>query len=582
MVASEGRTSTRRALFWLAAVAAVAMPVGARAQGEGFAIDRYSPAEAGSDWFAAESLDLRGQLRPAASLTLDWGHKPLVLYDANGDELAAVIEDQVFVHLGAALNLWERVRLGLSLPLQLSGGGESGNVGGTTIDATGGAHAGDLRAGLDLRLVGEYGGPATLALGVQAFFPTGSREAFTGDGKMRLSPRLMLAGDVGPLAYSARVAFNYRAQDEPLGGNPTGSELGFAASAGLRVADGRLLIGPELWGSTVVSEGDAAFSTSATPVELLLGAHYKTPTVILSLGAGPGLNRGLGAPGVRVLASVQILPAIEEPEPPPPPPAPEPPPSDRDSDGIVDTVDACPDTPGEANADPAKHGCPPPGDRDGDGIDDESDACPDTPGEASDDPEKHGCPPPDRDGDGVIDRDDACPDVPGVETGHPRTNGCPPDTDGDTILDNEDACPEVAGPPNEDKEKHGCPVARVEDKQIKITERIEFATNRARIRSESVHVVEAVLEILREHPEIERLSVEGHTDDRGKARHNKKLSQRRAASVVKWLVDHGIDRSRLSAEGFGMERPLADNETKEGRQKNRRVEFHIKQAPNGE
>jgi serine/threonine protein kinase len=88
-------------------------------------------------------------------------------------------------------------------------------------------------------------------------------------------------------------------------------------------------------------------------------------------------------------------------------------------------------------------------------------------------------------------------------------------------------------------------------------------------------VLEAVKKILDEHPELGKVSVEGHTDNRGSAAYNKKLSGRRAASVVRWLTRHGIDAKRLSSVGYGFDRPLDTNDTEEGRQANRRVEFHL-------
>jgi OmpA-OmpF porin, OOP family len=87
----------------------------------------------------------------------------------------------------------------------------------------------------------------------------------------------------------------------------------------------------------------------------------------------------------------------------------------------------------------------------------------------------------------------------------------------------------------------------------------------------------AVTKILDEHPEITKIGIEGHTDNRGAAAYNKRLSERRAASVVKWLVARGVAKSRLSSAGYGMERPIDSNDTDEGRQANRRVEFHIQE-----
>jgi outer membrane protein OmpA-like peptidoglycan-associated protein len=196
------------------------------------------------------------------------------------------------------------------------------------------------------------------------------------------------------------------------------------------------------------------------------------------------------------------------------------------------------------------------------------------------DPKKNGCPPPpDRDKDGIIDAEDACPEVPGVKTDNPKTNGCA-DRDMDGILDPEDACPDQPGPRDPDPKKNGCPVARVEKGQIRILEQVKFKFNSDVILAESDHILEAVAKILTEHPEIKKVRVEGHTDNRGGKTYNKRLSQRRAASVVNWLTKRGnVEPGRLDSQGFGMDRPIASNRTEEGRQENRRVEFHIVDPP---
>jgi outer membrane protein OmpA-like peptidoglycan-associated protein len=268
-----------------------------------------------------------------------------------------------------------------------------------------------------------------------------------------------------------------------------------------------------------------------------------------------------------------------EEEPPPPPP----PPPDRDDDGILDDVDACPDEPGEPNDDPKKNGCPPPSDRDGDLIVDDVDACPDEPGEPNDDPKKNGCPPPsDRDGDGIIDEVDACRDEPGIPTDDPTTNGCPdPDRDKDTILNEVDACPDDAGEANEDPKKNGCPFARVTKDKIEIREQVQFAYNSDRILKASDSILDAVRKILEENPQIKKVSIEGHTDDKGSDVYNRRLSDKRAAAVVKWLVKHGIDESRLESIGYGESMPIDSNDTEEGRANNRRVEIRIVEQDTG-
>jgi len=227
---------------------------------------------------------------------------------------------------------------------------------------------------------------------------------------------------------------------------------------------------------------------------------------------------------------------------------------------------------GVRSDDPKKNGCP--SDRDGDGVFDLVDACPDVAGVKSDDPKKNGCPL-DRDGDAIPDDKDACPDIPGEPSDDPLRNGCPPDRDGDGIYDKEDACPDAPGPADPDPKKSGCPLARIEDGQIKIVEQVKFKFNSAEILRDSDPTLLAVATTLKDHPEITTVRVEGHTDNKGNAATNMMLSQKRADAVVKWLTSYGIDKKRFQAKGFGMTRPIDTNATEEGRQNNRRVEFHI-------
>jgi OOP family OmpA-OmpF porin len=223
-----------------------------------------------------------------------------------------------------------------------------------------------------------------------------------------------------------------------------------------------------------------------------------------------------------------------------------------------------------------KNGCPLPADRDKDGILDKDDACPDEPGPANDDPKKHGCPPRDRDKDGVFDDDDACPDEPGIERDEPEKNGCPlRDRDKDGIVDELDACPDTPGKQNDDPKKNGCPEVSVQGNQILVMGRIEFETAKDKIRSESEPILQGVLNVIKANPDITKLSVEGHTDNRGDKVKNKDLSRRRAAAVVRWLIGHGVDKKMLASAGYGQEKPVATNDTDDGRQNNRRVEFHI-------
>jgi len=546
----------------------------------GFALDRYRPAEAGSDWFANESLDLRGGVRPALSLVADIGYRPLVLYGADGEELVPLVDGQFFYHLQASLTLGHRLRLGLSVPLLVytQGGqgllaelGERRNV---PVSSSDGSGIGDVRFAADLRLLGHYEGPFTLALGARVYAATGSEQQFTSDGKARVEGRLAFAGQPGWFTYAGYVGGMWHGERDDFAGVPFGTDLTFGAALGVRLNGGRVHFGPEVFGETVISDGgDGFLERASTPVEVALGGKFHiADTLRLGAAVGRGVTRGIGASEFRFLATFDWLPAPDR----APSEAALPPPRDLDGDGVMDEWDMCPSQAGPSRPlDRERSGCPDPTDDDNDGIRDDVDACPSQAGVPSADPASHGCSPPDRDEDGVVDTIDACPDTPGVQTIDPLRSGCPADSDRDGINDAQDACPGVKGDRSRDPKRHGCPRARIEQGAIRITEQVQFATASALILPESDSLLVAVAEILISHPEIEQLSVEGHTDNLGQARNNEKLSRDRALAVVMRLVENGVSARRLTAVGYGAEHPIDDNATAEGRRNNRRVEFRI-------
>jgi outer membrane protein OmpA-like peptidoglycan-associated protein len=228
---------------------------------------------------------------------------------------------------------------------------------------------------------------------------------------------------------------------------------------------------------------------------------------------------------------------------------------DTDGDGIADKDDQCPDQAGTKDM----MGCP---DTDGDGIADKDDECPNSAGGS----ETNGCP--DSDADGVADKDDECPNL----VGSIETNGCP-DSDGDGIPDKDDACPDNAG----SIENKGCPVITdsVIDELNDEGSMIRFKASSSVIGDDSDECLEKIKSILDNYPST-NIVIEGHASSDGSKSLNQKLSEDRATSVKNALVVKGADSDRLETIGYGEDKPLKDNTSKEGRKSNRRVQFSLK------
>lgn len=118
-------------------------------------------------------------------------------------------------------------------------------------------------------------------------------------------------------------------------------------------------------------------------------------------------------------------------------------------------------------------------------------------------------------------------------------------------------------------------LVRVSSREITIRRQINFVTDSAEIVADSDALLTEIADVLLRHPEITRIEIQGHTDNRGNSAHNQDLSQRRAEAVRDWLVAHGVDSSRLEPHGYGDSNPVAPNITASGRARNRRVQFII-------
>jgi OOP family OmpA-OmpF porin len=275
---------------------------------------------------------------------------------------------------------------------------------------------------------------------------------------------------------------------------------------------------------------------------LRLDGRCLFPFAALHDVATVGTETGYHGPDWEILASAYLGFGAEQPAPPPPPPPP-PVDDDPDKDGIRGAADKCPTQP-----------------EDKDGFQDED-----------------GCPDPDNDGDGILDKDDKCPNEAEDKDGFQDDDGCPdPDNDGDGILDKDDKCPNDPETVNNYQDQDGCPDEIPEEvkKFTGVIQGINFKTNSDKILKGSHKVLDKAVKVLVDYPDV-RLEIGGHTDNVGKKEYNQELSQKRAESVRNYMVGKGISSDRLTAVGYGMDKPITSNKTAKDKAKNRRTEFTL-------
>ncbi len=568
----------RRKTVAVAALAAlVFVPNLVEAQRGGFTLDQFRPAETANDGFAISRPNDLGHLNFGAQLVVDYAHDPFVYEERLGDQSTqshAIVEHQLVGTLGLSLGLADRVVIYGGLPVSLWNQGQ-GAPGFPTADGT---QIGDPYLGVRVRLFGEAADVFALAIQLTGTAPLSNfvtqTEAFTGEQTFAFLPRvngeLRLAD--GRFRIGLNVGGRFRQQTQIL--NLTvGQELTYGIGATFVALPNVLDLTVEGYGAT---NFDHFFEREWTPFEMIGGVRiHPVCDLTIGLAGGGGLTRGYGSPNARGILSVgwawdgpcHAAPAAE--------PVPEiAEPGDADHDGIRDDVDQCPAEPEDVDTYQDTDGCPDP-DNDSDGVLDVDDGAPLEPEDPDGFQDADGVPDPDNDQDGVPDVSDGAPLDPEDHDGFQDQDGIPdPDNDHDGVLDPDDECPTAPGT----AEAHGCPRSvRLDEEtgQIIILQRVEFATSRDVILERSFPILQEVLAVMNANPQIQRVRIEGHTDDRGRDDRNLDLSRRRAASVVRWLVDHGVTQARLEAAGCGELHPIDTNATNDGRQANRRVEFHI-------
>ncbi len=417
---------------------------------------------------------------------------------------------------------------------------------------------------IDARLDAWDSNDGRTRLGIIGAFTlaTGSRLGFGGDRQSTALAAAAAEHTFGKLLIAGHIGPHFR-PSRSIGGTDglyVSSELRYAFGAYYPLRDNRVRLGIELWGSTgLANQNDERTFMDGrhTTLEWLAQGRFavsKDKKTYMNVGAGTRLSNGYGAADFRALVSIGRYFLLKDEEPAAPPQVVQ----------IVDRADL--------------HDV----DTDGDGYPDDIDACPTVKEDGKEPNPTDGCPAPaDRDGDGIIDAKDKCPDEPEDKDGIQDEDGCPEeDADQDLVLDKVDKCPEEPGPPNDDAEKNGCPTLTkvTSDGMVALLKPIEFDFGKATIKPVSFPILNEVATLMKSRKEI-KIQIQGHTDNHGTHEYNVKLSKQRAASVRGYLISIGIDSSRLTSEGYGPDRPVASNDTDEGRARNRRVDFVIEGGP---
>jgi outer membrane protein OmpA-like peptidoglycan-associated protein len=571
-------------VFAVLCAAVVTLPAPAAAQQPTFHLDRLEVPGAPNDGVVLFRPVTKEHAIVYAQLALGLAINPLRTDNITNYQPALsatatnIIKEQFSTYMSAGFELFDRLTLGATFPIAWA---ESGNIptfpaqvfsgASYTNFSVGGPAVGDLR--LDARYVAWRNAERSQAVGVQlsGFAPTGTTTNFGGDGAA--AALVMVSGEWTPKnlpTFVLNTGVDFRPDNSindpngnggPRDGLGIGWEWRWAAGALMPLAQGKFRIGLTVFGQTGLTSdkttGPTFFTKQNTPIEWNFEGRMKLPAVsflehwFAGASAGTLILPGYGAPDLRIVALVGSYWQIEDTHP-------------HSPEAMHDKVR-------ESIHESLK-------DTDGDGIPDDIDACPTEPEDHKDPDPLDGCPAPaDRDGDGIPDKFDKCPDQPEDKDGIEDQDGCPEDdADQDGIPDAKDACPKEPGQPDPDPKKNGCPrFIKLEGSSVRVLQQVHFQTGSATILPDSFPMLQEIANLLKVTPAIKKMRIEGHTDNRGAAEMNLDLSKRRAASVMTWLVQHGIEQARLESEGYGLTRPIETNDTEEGRLANRRVEFKI-------
>ena len=582
LVASRRRRSGLLLLVGLSATL-LGMPQ-ADAQNR-FDVQRFGPMPSQlTNYFTVSSGRILADGQWDVGMITNFADNPLTLEDPAGERVASIVDNQLTLELIGGYGIAGIIDVGLSIPFILTQNGDAVTLIDGVDASSAGFGFGVIRVVPKARLFGPDDSDAagfSLAFLLPTYIPSGSEDDFQGEG-FRMEPRVAAEHtfDMG-LRLGANLGYMVR-PEASLPGLEVNDTLTWGVGAAIPLSNGtgNLELIPELAGEISVLADE--FDTAEAPTEVRLGFRFNPlEGMLVEAGAGTGLTRGFGSPDFRAFLAFAFHSSTLV---------------DTDLDGYFDDVDACIDDPEDFDEFQDEDGCPEP-DNDNDGVPDVMDGetddigfgmCRNDPEDVDNFEDENGCPDPDNDGDEVLDVDDGDADESGygVCRNDPEDydlfedeNGCPdPDNDEDEILDVDDACPNEPEVYNDFEDVDGCPdesFITITCDEIQIDDRIYFETDSDVIMSRSFGLLNQVAEVLVARSDLLLISIEGHTDSRGSSRHNRDLSTRRAASVVRYLNEQGVEQDRLTSTGFGEDSPIATNDTDEGMALNRRVEFRI-------
>ena len=571
----------------LCVAAALFIPTSPDAQETGLRVQQFEPDSNGLGYFTAESA--RTGTLGRVIFGLHFNYASGVLGTWNGDELQSwAVERQLGVDLGVGMG-FDVVDVVVRIPFApyQTGTGVAGAEFGV-------AAFGDIVVTPKVRIMNPDARPVGLAVALPVSFPSGNAGALYGDVGMTVTPTAVAEVRTGPLDAAVNLGVVAR-KKSTIQGLDVGSQFLYRLAVRVRPVP-VFGLQAELWG---VAGGN---NVAASPANWLGGLYVNTDKgLVVRAGVGTGIGAGYGAPKLRVVFGIGgCRPAPSE--------------KDADGDGINTRRDDCPEQAEDLDGFEDADGCPDP-DNDGDGVLDEFDECP---REWEDDngiEDGDGCP----DGEPVAEEpppaEESAPVyAPRAETEEPETlpdlddadaggdwmtgevyddydaggdwltsdleedidwgglEEADADVDWDDSGDDLGALPAEEPPPPPTVQWDGGGLVAYDDAtgDLQLLQQVVFQEGTANLSPDSFAVLNRVADLLLARPDIGRVEIQGHTAEHDSATSNRVLAQHRGETVAKYMLNRGVEPSRLIVVGYGDARPADDPA-----QASQRIEFHV-------